>query len=99
MAEPLARNGFNWSDPFLLEDQLSAEERMIRDSAAAFAADKLAPRIANDYLEERVDPTIFADFGAAGLLGATVPEEYGGLGLGMLELCVIAEEMGRALAP
>ncbi|MBN15355.1 acyl-CoA dehydrogenase [Pelagibacterium nitratireducens] len=95
MAEPLARNGFNWSDPFLLEDQLSAEERMIRDSAAAFAADKLAPRIANDYLEERVDPTIFADFGAAGLLGATVPEEYGGLGASYVAYGLIAREIER----
>eukprot|EP00873_Tetraselmis_striata_P032479 jgi/Tetstr1/452743/TSEL_039779.t1 len=95
MAETPARNSFNWSDPFLLEDQLSAEERMIRDSAAAFAADKLAPRVADDYLEERVDPTIFADFGAAGLLGATVPEQYGGLGASYVAYGLIAREIER----
>ena len=95
MAENPIRNSFNWSDPLLLEDQLSAEERMIRDSAAAFAADKLAPRVADDYLEERVDPAIFANFGAAGLLGATVPEEYGGLGASYVAYGLIAREIER----
>lgn len=95
MPEAPARNSFDWSDPFFLEDQLSAEERMIRDSAAAFAADKLAPRVTDDYLEERVDPTIFADFGAAGLLGATVPEEYGGLGASYVAYGLIAREVER----
>ncbi|WMT91537.1 acyl-CoA dehydrogenase [Pelagibacterium sp. H642] len=87
--------GFVWSDPFLLEDQLSPEERMIRESAAAFAADKLAPRVQDDYLEERVDPTIFADFGAAGLLGATIPEEFGGLGASYVAYGLIAREIER----
>ena len=95
MAESPARNSFSWSDPFLLEDQLSSKERMIGQSAAAFAADKLAPRVADDYLEERVDPTIFADFGAAGLLGATVPEEYGGLGASYVAYGLIAREVER----
>ncbi|WP_421952911.1 acyl-CoA dehydrogenase [Pelagibacterium sp.] len=95
MPEAPVRNSFDWSDPFFLEDQLSAEERMIRDSAAAFAADKLAPRVTDDYLKERVDPTIFADFGAAGLLGATVPEEYGGLGASYVAYGLIAREVER----
>ncbi|WMT87693.1 acyl-CoA dehydrogenase [Pelagibacterium sp. 26DY04] len=90
-----AQGGFVWSDPFLLEDQLSPEERMIRESAAAFAADKLAPRVQDDYLEERVDPTIFADFGAAGLLGATIPEEFGGLGASYVAYGLIAREIER----
>ncbi|WP_332718865.1 acyl-CoA dehydrogenase [Pelagibacterium mangrovi] len=89
------QGGFVWSDPFLFEDQLSSEERMIRDSAAAFAADKLAPRVQDDYLEERVDPTIFADFGAAGLLGATIPEEFGGLGASYVAYGLIAREIER----
>ncbi|WP_417579805.1 acyl-CoA dehydrogenase [Pelagibacterium sp.] len=95
MTESQDRNSFNWSDPFLLDEQLSSEERMIGQSAAAFAADKLAPRVADDYLDERVDPTIFADFGAAGLLGATVPEEYGGLGASYVAYGLIAREVER----
>ena len=86
---------FAWDDPFLLEDQLSSEERMIRDSAAAFAADKLAPRVQDDYLEERVDPSIFRDFGDSGLLGATIPEAYGGLGASYVAYGLIAREIER----
>ena len=90
-----AEAAFVWSDPFFLEAQLSTEERMVRDAAAAFAADKLAPRVEEDYLTERVDPTIFADFGAAGLLGATLPEEYGGLGASYVSYGLIAREIER----
>lgn len=90
-----AEAAFVWFDPFFLEDQLSTEERMVRDAAAAFAADKLAPRVEEDYLTERVDPTIFADFGAAGLLGATLPEEYGGLGASYVSYGLIAREIER----
>ena len=86
---------FVWDDPFLLDDQLSSEERMIRDSAAAFAADKLAPRVQDDYLEERVDLSIFRDFGDSGLLGATIPEEYGGLGASYVAYGLIAREIER----
>ncbi len=68
---------FSWSDPFLLEDQLTEEERMIRDSAAAFAADRLAPRVEAAYLNEETDPEIFREMGASGLLGVTVDEAYG----------------------
>ena len=66
---------FVWDDPFLLEDQLAEDERMIRDAAAAFAADKLAPRIEQAYMEEKTDPAIFREMGDAGLLGITIPEE------------------------
>ncbi len=58
---------FNWSDPFLLDDQLNEEERMIRETAAAFAADRLAPRVEAAYLNETTDPEIFREMGAAGL--------------------------------
>ncbi|MEL7165452.1 MAG: acyl-CoA dehydrogenase family protein, partial [Pseudomonadota bacterium] len=65
---------FSWDDPFLLEDQLTEEERMIRDAARAFAADKLLPRIEDAYLNEQTDPEIFREMGSNGLLGVTVPE-------------------------
>jgi glutaryl-CoA dehydrogenase len=68
-----AQASFVWNDPFLLDDQLEEDERMIRDAAAAFAADKLAPRIADAYMEEKTDPGIFREMGEAGLLGVTIP--------------------------
>jgi len=86
---------FVWEDPFLLEGQLSEDERMIRDAAAAFAADKLAPRVEAAYLEEQTDPEIFREMGAAGLLGVTVPEEYGGLGSNYVTYGLIAREVER----
>jgi glutaryl-CoA dehydrogenase len=92
MTEPIA---FKWDDPFHLEDQLSADERMIRDTAAAFAADKLAPRIQEAYLKEKTDPAIFAEMGAAGLLGITVPEEYGGAGASYVSYGLVAREIER----
>ncbi len=89
------KNAFVWDDPFLLEDQLSEDERMIRDAAAAFAADKLAPRVEQAYLEEKTDPAIFREMGEAGLLGVTVPEEYGGLGSNYVTYGLIAREVER----
>lgn len=86
---------FNWEDPFLLEDQLSEEERMIRDTAAAFAADKLLPRVEDAYLNETTDPEIFREMGENGLLGATVPEEYGGVGANYVSYGLIAREVER----
>ena len=86
---------FSWSDPFLLEEQLSEEERMVRDSAAAFVAEKLAPRVEKAYLEEHTDPEIFREMGAAGLLGVTVPESYGGLGANYVTYGLIAREVER----
>jgi len=86
---------FSWSDPFLLEEQLTEDERMIRDSAAAFAAEKLAPRVEKAYLEEKTDPEIFREMGAAGLLGITVPESYGGLGAGYVTYGLVAREVER----
>jgi glutaryl-CoA dehydrogenase len=86
---------FVWNDPFLLEDQLSEDERMIRDAAAAFAADKLAPRVEEAYLDEKTDPAIFREMGEAGLLGITIPEEYGGLGAGYVTYGLVAREVER----
>ena len=86
---------FAWNDPFLLDEQLSEQERMIRDAAAAFAADKLAPRVQQAYMEEKTDPEIFREMGAAGLLGVTVPEEYGGLGANYVSYGLVAREVER----
>src|SRR5690606_13510334 len=86
---------FSWNDPFLLDDQLTEDERLIRDSAAAFAAEKLAPRVQEAYLEEKTDPGIFREMGAAGLLGVTVPEEYGGAGAGYVSYGLVAREVER----
>lgn len=86
---------FNWEDPFLLDDQLEEDERMIRDTAAAFAADKLAPRVKDAYLNETTDPAIFAEMGAAGLLGVTVSEDFGGVGAGYVSYGLVAREVER----
>jgi glutaryl-CoA dehydrogenase len=86
---------FLWDDPFLLEDQLDEDERMLRDAAQAFAEDKLASRVTQDYRDEAVAPEIFAEMGEAGLLGTTIPEEYGGLGAGYVTYGLIAREIER----
>lgn len=86
---------FNWEDPFLLESQLGDEERLARDSAAAFARDVLQPRVIAAYREERVDPEIFAKMGATGLLGITVPEQYGGAGANYVSYGLVAREIER----
>jgi glutaryl-CoA dehydrogenase len=89
------KNAFVWDDPFLIENQLSEDERMVRDGAAAFAADKLAPRIEEAYLEEKTDAGIFREMGEAGLLGITIPEEYGGLGANYVTYGLVAREVER----
>ncbi len=86
---------FDWEDPLRLEDQLSEEERMLRDAARAFARDKLAPRIVRAYAEEEVAPEIFRQMGEAGLLGITTGEEYGGLGASYVSYGLIAREVER----
>ncbi len=86
---------FLWNDPFLLEDQLSEDERMIRDAAAAFAEEKLQPRINDAYLQEKTDPAIFKEMGEAGLLGVTIPEEYGGAGASYVAYGLVAREVER----
>jgi glutaryl-CoA dehydrogenase len=86
---------FVWDDPFLFEQQLTEDERMVRDAAAAFAADKLGPRIEDAYMEEKTDPGIFREMGDAGLLGITIPEEYGGLGAGYVTYGLVAREVER----
>ena len=86
---------FSWSDPFLIEDQLTEEERMIREAAAAFAADRLAPRVEAAYLNETTNPEIFREMGQSGLLGVTVDEEYGGVGASYVAYGLVAREIER----
>lgn len=86
---------FSWSDPFLLDDQLSDDERMIRDSAAAFAKSELLPRIEEAYLEEAVQPELFRMMGQAGLLGVTLPEKYGAAEANYVSYGLVAREVER----
>ena len=88
-------SSFNWEDPFLLDDQLSDEERMLRDAASAYAQEKLAPRIIEAYREESFDPGIFAEMGEMGLLGVTIPEQYGGIGSSYTAYGLIAREVEK----
>jgi glutaryl-CoA dehydrogenase len=89
------QESFVWNDPFLFEDQLSEDERMLRDAAASFASDRLATRVETDYLQERTEPEIFREMGETGLLGVTLPEEYGGLGANYVSYGLIAREVER----
>ncbi|MDQ2891511.1 MAG: acyl-CoA dehydrogenase [Pseudomonadota bacterium] len=86
---------FDWADPFLLDDQLTEDERMVRDTAAAYAQDKLAPRIVDAFQNEHTDPDIFREMGELGLLGPTIPEEYGGVGAGYVAYGLVAREVER----
>ncbi|GGH51541.1 acyl-CoA dehydrogenase [Frigidibacter albus] len=86
---------FDWEDAFRLEDQLTEEERMLRDAARAYAQEKLQPRVIAAYREENTDPAIFAEMGEMGLLGVTIPEEYGGLGAGYVAYGLVAREVER----
>ena len=86
---------FVWSDPLLLDDQLSAEERMVRDTAHSFAQDKLLPRVTDAFRHERTDLGIFREMGALGLLGSTLPEKYGGAGMNYVCYGLIAREVER----
>ena len=86
---------FDWQDPFRMEDQLSQEERMLRDAARDYAQTKLQPRVIAAFREESTDPAIFREMGEMGLLGTTIPEEYGGLGASYVAYGLIAREVER----
>jgi glutaryl-CoA dehydrogenase len=86
---------FVWEDPLGLDDELTEEERMIRDSVRAFARDKLMPRVRLAWRDEKVDKDLLPEMGALGLLGPTIPEEYGGAGLGYVAYGLIARELER----
>ena len=86
---------FDWADPFRLSDQLNEDERMIQASAAAYASEKLAPRVIDAFANEVTDPSIFAEMGEMGLLGVTLPEKYGGLGGSYVSYGLVAREVER----
>nr|WP_298929386.1 acyl-CoA dehydrogenase [uncultured Erythrobacter sp.] len=86
---------FNWEDPFDLESQLTEDERMIRDTAHAFSQSELQPRVIEAFRNETAAPELFPLMGQAGLLGATIPEEYGGVGASYVAYGLIAREIER----
>ena len=86
---------FQWDDPFFLDAQLTDEERMVRDAASAFGKDVLMPRVIQDFREESFDPAVMREMGQLGLLGPTIPEEFGGAGLGHVAYGVAAREIER----
>ena len=86
---------FDWADPLRLDDQLTEDERMIADSARAYAQEKLQTRVSEAYAKELVEPEVFQEMGEMGLLGVTVPEEYGGIGAGYVSYGLVAREVER----
>ncbi len=86
---------FDWDDPFRLEDQLTEDERMLRDAARAYAQDRLQPRVIAACRDEVADPSVFAEMGGMGLLGLTIPETYGGLGASYVAYGLVAREVER----
>lgn len=88
-------SGFDWSDPFLLNGQLTEDERMITEAASQYAQDKLQPRVLEAYRSEQTDRSIFNEMGDMGLLGITIPEEYGGIGAGYVSYGLVAREVER----
>lgn len=90
-----AKNTFNWQDPFLFETQLSEEEKMIRDTANSYCQSKLLPRVRDAFRNEYTDPAIFSEMGELGLLGVTIPEEFGGTGAGYVSYGLVAREVER----
>ncbi len=91
----MAHAAFNWQDPFLLDQQLTEDERMVREAAQAYCQDKLLPRVLNAFRNEKTDVEIFREMGELGLLGPTIPTEYGGPGLNYVAYGLIAREVER----
>ena len=90
-----AKAVFKWEDPLLLDDQLTEDERMVREAARAYCQDKLLPRVTDAFRHEKTDAGIFREMGALGLLGPTIPEQYGGPGLNYVSYGLIAREVER----
>ena len=91
----MSKPSFHWEDPLLLQDQLSTEERMIADAAREYAQGELAPRVQEAFRAESTDPSIFREMGELGLLGITIPEQYGGANLNYVSYGLIAREIER----
>jgi len=91
----MAKASFHWDDPFLLQQQLTEDERMIEEAARAYCQDKLLPRVTEAFRHEKTDPAIFREMGELGLIGPTIPTEYGGPGLSYVAYGLIAREVER----
>ncbi len=91
----MSKASFNWADPLLLDTQLTEDERMVRDAAAEYAQGRLMPRIHDAFRNETTDPSIFREMGELGLLGITIPEQYGGANLNYVSYGLIAREIER----
>src|SRR5437764_2997299 len=86
---------FHWDDPLLLEQQITDDERAVRDAARAYCQEKLLPRVLQAFRHETTDPSIFREMGELGLLGPTIPEQYGGAGLNYVCYGLVAREVER----
>ncbi|MBN9583340.1 MAG: acyl-CoA dehydrogenase family protein, partial [Afipia sp.] len=95
MTTKTKRTAFRWDDPFLLDDQLTEDERMIHDTARAYAQEKLQPRVTDAYLHEKTDREIFNEMGELGLIGVTLPEEYGCANASYVAYGLVAREIER----
>ena len=90
-----ARAKFSWQDPLLIEAQLNEDERLLRDAARDYCQGKLRPRVQESFRHERCDAAIYPEMGAMGLLGPTIPTEYGGAGLNYVSYGLVAREVER----
>ena len=95
MSATPTRATFHWDDPLLLDGQLSGDERAVRDAAAAYCQERLAPRVLDAFRNQTTDTSIFTEMGELGLLGATIPEAYGGAGLNYVCYGLVAREVER----
>src|SRR5947199_7757386 len=86
---------FNWADPLLLDTQLTGDERAVREAAQAYSQERLAPRVLEAFRHESTDPAIFREMGELGLLGPTIPEQYGGAGMNYVCYGLVAREVER----
>ena len=90
-----AKASFHWDDPLLLDQQLTDDERAVRDAAQAYCQEKLLPRVTEAFRNEQTDLAIFREMGALGLLGSTIPEQYGGAGMNYVCYGLVAREVER----
>src|SRR5205085_2090979 len=95
VAMAAAKASFHWDDPLLLEQQITDDERAVRDAARAYCQEKLLPRVTEAFRHETTDPAIFREMGELGLLGPTIPEQYGGAGLNYVCYGLVAREVER----
>ncbi|MDP2015606.1 acyl-CoA dehydrogenase family protein, partial [Hydrogenophaga sp.] len=92
------KNAFSWEDPFHLDQQLTDDERQVREAAYAYCQEKLLPRVTEAFRHEKTDPAIFREMGELGLLGPTIPEAYGGSGLNYVCYGLVAREVERVVS-